>query len=242
MATSDIRAAPDGWTKQDQAILVSCQIIGDICRGRVPPMRAQTMFALPPDAVAFVSGPARIFELRAAGDGSYTTNGSFVFGTGRLGMAMMAGSLIGNAVANSRARSQAMADAQVAFRFQFEAGMYVANTGFIFHGAEGVFTWLYGDVHAMQLIEPNTVLMQGASGRGTVTWKMVSPYAELILVLWALERHPQHPQLCDGSWLADGWLEYARAQGYDPGLTSPVLATAEQIMLPGQHDHERRGL
>lgn len=225
----------DDWSAEDQAMLLTCLIIDDVTHQRVPAIRAQTMFALPAGVAAFVSGPVRVFALRADGDGSYNRSGSFVFGTGKLGMAMMAGSLLGNAVANNRARNRAMADAQVAFRHQFDGSLYVCNTGFIFHNAEGLFSWDFDSVAGMEVIGPNTVIMQGESEHGAVTWRIHCPYAELIFVLWALECHPQHPQLIDGSWLSRDWPAFARSRGRDPRLVSGVLAEQQQnIQLPGQ--------
>lgn len=223
------------WLPQDDALLLSCHLITDIRAGRVPPQRAPTIFVLPSGVVAFTYGPCRVFELRAAGDGSYQTSGSFAFGTGTLGLALVAGSMIGNAAANSRARSQAQANAQVVFRHQFDANLYVTNNGFIFHNQTGVHTWTSSDVTAMQVLEPNSVIMQGQSDRGPLNWRINSPYAELIFVLWAIDRHPQHPQLLDGSWLAPGWPDHARRYGHDPRLTNGVLTSApQQIRLPGQ--------
>ena len=42
-------------------------------------------------------------------------------------------------------------------------------------------------------------------------WAIASDWAELVFVLWALARHPRHPQLINGEWLPPGWLEHAEA-------------------------------
>lgn len=243
MADRQKRRVPEeSWSPQDQAMYLTCLIIDDIIHRRVPAIRAQTMFAMKPGSAAFVSGPTRVDELRAAGDGSYSRSGGFVFGTGTLGMALVAGSLIGNAVSNNRARNQAMANAQVTFRHQFDGTLFACNDGWIFHTAQGVYNWDFGSVGAMQVIAPNTVLMQGQSDRGPLTWRIISPYAELIFVLWALERHPQHPQLVDGSWLSSEWIAFARSHGRDPRIPSGVLARPEQqIRLPGQQNQLQPG-
>ena len=134
-----------------------------------------------------------------------------------------------------------MADAQVAFRWQFDSDLYVTNDGFILHNAQHLLTWTHHDVTAMQIIEPNRLIMQGQSDRGPLTWQLQCPYAELLFVLWALERHPDHPQLVDGSWLVPGWIDFARSQGRDPRLASGVLARPQQIRLPGQRDQPQIG-
>lgn len=209
-------------------------MIDDIRNGVVPPLRSPAPFRLAEGVVAFVQGPASVAELRAAGDGSYSVSSPFVFGWGTVGLAAVGAQMAANASARKRAQRQAMADAQVMFRHQFDATMYVTNTGWVFHTPSGVFTWLHTDVHAMEMIEPNAVVMQGNSDRGRLTWRIMSPYAELVFVLWALDQNPQHPQLIDGSWLQPGWLDHARSLGHEPGLTSSVLSAAPQeITLPG---------
>jgi len=53
--------------------------------------------------------------------------------------------------------------------------------------------------------------------------------------MWALDQHPQHPQLINGSWLPDGWFAHARSMGHEPALKSGRIAQAPpQIQLPGQ--------
>ena len=66
---------------------------------------------LGPGERLWASGPFRISEYRALGDGSWQVGGFVAGGTGAVGMGMLAGSLIGNARAKSRARNQAAANA-----------------------------------------------------------------------------------------------------------------------------------
>lgn len=215
--------------------MLTCQIVSDIRRGVLPPVRAQTMFRIPPGTVVFVGAPVRVFELRAAGDGTYTKSGGFVFGTGTLGLAMIAGSLAYNASANSSARRRAQQDAQVVFRHEFDGHLYVSNRGWIFHTAQGVHTWVFDAVSAMQMVQKNTLIMQGNSDRGPLTWQLTCPYAELVFALWALDQHPQHPQLMDGGWLPDAWFAHASRMGRTPALRSGRIATeAGPVTLPGQ--------
>lgn len=229
MAQRQLTAASDGWSDADQGMFITCRMIADVLAGRLPPNRTPTYFRLGPGVVAFLSGPSQVLELRSNGDGSYYRNTTVMAGTGGVGLALLAGSLAGSAIGNSRARARAMADAQVAFRHQFDAVMYVTNAGMIFQNAGGVFTWWWSDVQAMQVVGPHDVLMQGKSDRGPVTWRLLTPWAELVMVLWALDQHPQHPQLQDGSWIAGGWLDRCRAFGRDHGLASP------RIVVPPSH-------
>lgn len=216
-------------------MLITCRMIHDIREGRVPGIRAQTYFRLGPGEIAFVSGPCRVLEMRAQGDGSYNTSTFIAGGTGTFGLAMLAGSIGGSAIGNARARSRAAADAQVTWRHQFDATVYVTNLGFTFQNSEGVFGWTHDSIEAMQMVGPHDVLMQGIADKGKITWRLMTPWAELLMVLWGLESHPNHPQLMDGSWLTAGWLGHARSQGYDPGLRSAILTDQpSQIRLPGQ--------
>gem|GEM_PF-1413956 len=215
-------------------MLLTCQVIHDIRNGRVPGIRTQTMFRLPQGVVAFLSGPSQVLELRAAGDGSYTTSSTLVWGSGLIGLAALGATAATSASNNARARQAAALNAQVAFRHQFDANLYVTNTGWIFHTGQGVLTWQHSDVDAMHMIGPNAVVLQGNSDRGRITWQLRSPFSELVFVLWALDQHPDHPQLMDGSWLQPGWLDHAHAMGQDPGLRSPILAAPpREITLPG---------
>lgn len=215
-------------------MLLTCQVIHDIRNGRVPGIRTQTMFRLPQGVIAFLSGPCQVLELRAAGDGSYSTSSTLVWGTGLVGLAALGATAAVSAGNNARARQAAAQNAQVAFRPQFEANLYVTNTGWIFHTGQGVLTWQHGDVDAMHVIGPNAVVLQGKSDRGPITWQLLSPFAELVFVLWALDQHPDHPQLMDGSWLQPGWLDHAHRMGQDTGLRSPILAAPQrEITLPG---------
>ena len=75
----------------------------------------------------------------------------------------------------------------------------------------------------MQLAAFGCVIVNGRSSRGPLTWRAVTDCAELLVVLWAINGHPQHPQLVDGSWMPAGWIPWAAAQGYPPPLSRPEL-------------------
>jgi len=216
------RAASE-WTTMDEVRLLTCQIAADLLAGRVPALRVATTFWLPQGEVAVTNGPVRVLELRAAGDGSYVHTSGFAFGTGALGVALLAGSLMGNAAGNTRRRRQAEQDARLAFRHQFDASVFVTTAGFVFQDAQGVGRWGHGDINTMQMLGPSAVAMQGDAIDRSVTWQLLTPWAELIFVAWALRQHPHHPQLVDGSWLMGEWLHYARMHGRDPRLVSTVL-------------------
>jgi len=214
------------WTADDSARLLTCQIVHDVSHGVTPSVRVQTMFRMPSGTVALVNGPIRVDEFRAGGDGTYMRSSGFMFGCGGLGLALLAGSLAANAAGNARRRQLAALDAQAAFRPQFGGAVFVTNTGFILSGADGVFTWTTDEIDAMQVIDGGVALMQGQSTRGPLTWRLMTPWAELIFALWALREHRDHPQLMDGSWLREAWLRYARDTGHDPRLQTTALGSS----------------
>ena len=165
------RAASE-WTTMDEVRLLTCQIAADLLAGRVPALRVATTFWLPQGEVAVTNGPVRVLELRAAGDGSYVHTSGFAFGTGVLGVAVLAGSLMGNAAGNTRRRRQAEQDARLAFRHQFDASVFVTTAGFVFQDAQGVGRWGHGDINTMQMLGPSAVAMQGDAIDRSVTWQL----------------------------------------------------------------------
>ena len=98
-------------------------------------------------------------------------------------------------------------------------GSYVHSSGFAF-GTGGLFRWGWASIDLMQVVDFNRIVLQGRSDRGLITWRATS---ELIFALCALNRHPQHPQLLDGTWLPPGWIEWATAMGYRPHLSAPAI-------------------
>jgi hypothetical protein len=94
---------------------------------------------MPPATRAHVVGPVRVLELRALGDGSYMHSSGFMLGTGPLGIALLAGSLIGNVAGNASRRRQAEQNAQLAFHHQFDGTVYITDRGFVLHNHQGVF-------------------------------------------------------------------------------------------------------
>lgn len=215
------KAATPAWGDLESARLLTCVVTSELLEGRAVGAVTATPFALHrPARCAYVSGPIRVLELRAAGDGSYLHSSGFVVGTGPMGLALLAGSLIGNATGNALRRQRAHHDAQLAFRHQLDAIVYVTDVGFVLHNYEGVFSWHHDAIDAMQVVGPGVALMQGQAIDRRVTWQLLSPWAELMFVTWALERHPDHAQLLDGSWFREGWLAYARSRGRDPRLVS----------------------
>lgn len=211
------------WMSADTALWQTCHIAHDLTHGRAPEYRVDTLFPLGPGEQAVAAGTLNVDAFYAIGDGSYTTSTTFAMGTGLFGLALAAGTLAASAAGNAASRNRAAADAQVTWRPLFNGVVYVTLSGFFIQTMEGLFPWTWESIDLMQVIGYNCVILQGRSSSGVVTWRLTSEWAELVFVLWALARHPQHPQLRDGSWLPPNWLQWAATQGYRPHLQHGAL-------------------
>lgn len=207
----------------DSALWRTTHIVSDLRQSRIPEYRVDTMFPLGSNEIALAAGPVAADAFRSAGDGSYLHSSGFAFGTGGLGVALVAGSLIGNAAANSRRRREAEANAASMWRPEFTGLVFVTNTGFVLQTSDGLFPWQWASLDLMEVVSFNRVVVHGRSATGTITWRLTSEWAELIFVMWALNQHPQHPQLRDGTWLPEGWIEWATSMGYRPHLGRPQI-------------------
>ncbi|KFF60266.1 hypothetical protein JF66_05480 [Cryobacterium sp. MLB-32] len=199
--------------------------MSDTVQGRVPEHRIDTLFPLPDGAVALAVGDLWVDSFHAAGDGSYDRASTFVWGTGVFGLALAAGTLAASAAGNASRRNQASADAQHAWRPLFGGALFVTNDGIYIQTMQGLSPWTWGSIDLMQVVGFNVVIMQAQSSSGPITWRITSEWTELMFALWALRRHPAHPQLRDGSWLPANWLPWATAQGYRAHLDRPQLGT-----------------
>lgn len=202
------------WTDADSALWHTARLLATVESGVVPDEGIRTLFPLHDGEVAIAQGTYTLDSMRAVGDGSYQRSGSFVFGTGALGLALTAGTLAANASQNNAARAQAAADAQVVWRPDHAGLLTVTNLGFWIVTNTGTFWWDWASVDLMQVVAFNTVVLQGRSEHGPVTWRIFSYWSELLFVLWARARHPGHPQLAGRAWLPERWEAWAAAVGH----------------------------
>lgn len=212
------------WLAADTALWQTCKIVTDIAERRLPDIRTPTLFPLRPNEIAFASGPFAIESFHAAGDGSYSSSSTVVAGTGMFGLALGAATMAGSALGNASRRSRAAADAELMWRPLIQGTVVVSNEGFYLLDATQKLDWDWASVDIMQVAGFTSLVIQGRSTTGPITWRLRSDWAELIFVLWAMNRHPQHPQFVDHSWIPQGWPEWAAAQGYPPsmGLQRPL--------------------
>jgi len=101
-------------------------------------------------------------------------------------------------------------------------GSYMRNDGFFF--ATGPLGLALTAAAAVGKAAGNS--FQGQSEAGPISWILVSDWAELLFVTWALLFHPRHPQLLSGAWLPPGWLDRCAAHAYRTRLASPRLESS----------------
>jgi hypothetical protein len=103
--------------------------------------------------------------------------------------------------------------------------LYVTGYGFYMHNATNLFAWAWSPISTASMVGPGAMQLQGnAEGDRRVSWILRSDWAELVFIVWALTRHPRHPQLIDGTWLPPGWIAWCASQRYPTRLTTPALA------------------
>ncbi len=132
--------------------------------------------------------------LGAIGNGSY---GSIVAGgTGAFGAALLVGSAIGNA----RARNHAAANAQITWR-QYDSGnIYFSDHGFYLETTQALLPFAFGSLAECDMVTPGMVQIgcELTTG-GYHRFRLQSHYAELVMLSWAIMRHPSHPYLASYS-------------------------------------------
>lgn len=220
--------APEpGWSERDSVLYETCRYVAALVAGQAPVPRAPIATTFVPQGgpgdTLLAQGPYEMLEFRAVGDGSYVHDSSFFFATGAVGLAATAGMALVRAAGNSNRRAAANAAAQPRWVVE-ESGVFTVGLfGFHLHNNDGIYYWAWESITAMTITHPGYFEMYGDSTRGPVHWTFASPWAELIFALWALRRHPQHPQLINGAWLPPGWLDWVRSRGYHEPIPSPVI-------------------
>jgi hypothetical protein len=187
----------------------------DLVLRRVPDYRVPTLFPLRPAEVAFAQGPVGVESFHAIGDGSRPAGSTVLATSGGFGFALGVATY---AIANANRQAQAAADATPMWRPAFGGSVVVTSQGFYLLDDAGKLDWDWDSIDLMQVVGFSCVVMQGQSAAGPVTWRITSDWAELIFVMWAMARHPRHPQLLDRSWIPARWPEWAEQQGYRPHL------------------------
>jgi hypothetical protein len=224
------RPSGPAWTVRDQVLQYTCELACELAAGgpvvsagEVPAPFAP---ALGEELPLWGAGPFALYEWRAPGDGSWQSDRMMIFGTGAVGAGLMIGSLIGGAIADSRARHAAEAAAIPRWMSIEHGELYLSHRGFYLHTPR-VLVWGWDSVTAATIIEPAAVRISGHSVHGQVCWLLRSDWAELLFVTWALTRHPGHPQLVNNQWLPPGWLTHAHTHHKSIRVTGRPLPPAQ---------------
>jgi hypothetical protein len=138
-----------------------------------------------------------------------------------VGLALTAGFAVAQAAGNASRRNRAAQDAVPRWLLSDRGLMWVSTAGFYLQTVNGLFPWAWQHIQSAQLLAPATLHLQGQSDTGSVSWLIVSDWAELAFVLWALQMHPQHPMLTQMTWVPPGWQQRCVQAGYAPPRRRP---------------------
>jgi hypothetical protein len=194
---------------RDSALRYTAMLAHDLLQGRRPAAAATVHAPFPTQIAAdeqlWSIGPFQLFDLRAPGDGTYVEDRSWLFATGALGLALSAGVLAARKVGNDRRRREAE-EALVPRWMEIAAGdLYTGTHGFYMHSPNGLWSWSWPHIQSADVMGPGWLRFTGEGRGGQVSWSIVSDWAELLFLAWAMARHPRHPQLMTGSWWPGVW-------------------------------------
>ena len=211
----------EGLSGPDAALWHTCAVAAARAAGR-PPQPPVTVTSpvrpvLGDGEVLLAAGPLTRYVL-AAGDPTYRRSSAFFFATGAVGLAATAAVAGGQAWGNRRRKRQAERAARPRWTAAGGGLLTVSTHGFYLSGPHGHAPWPFAAVDACEVGRRGLVDLVGRSSAGPVHWLLESDWAELLFVLWALERRPDHPRLAGGAWLPPGWLEHVTADSGPPAL------------------------
>lgn len=211
------------WDSHDYALWFTCELVATLVDGApdrtdLPQLLTPFPMQLSDDERAIAGCSFRRLVWGATGDGTYTHNSGFFFATGAIGLALTAGAAAGRAARNSARKRQAAAGLEPRWLETDAGALYVTTHGFYMQDQEGLFAWGWDSITSAQVAN-GLVELSGESTSGPTTFALAADYAELVFVLWALARHPSHPQLLEGSWLPYNWLRRADDAGYPSRLS-----------------------
>ncbi len=206
------------WTDHDDAILTTLRIVRSLLAGDRSAIK-NVVADFPAQIAAherlLVTGPIDVLGFRAQGQGTYLHQGPpLVVGRETAASAVTAAVIVAG---NRKRRRKAILDAQPRWVLDAQGAIWVSTAGFYLRTPSGLYPWSWDAVRAARLVEPGAVRVDGDGSASAVSWVLRTEWAELLLLLWTLARHPAHPQLRDGSWLPSGWRARAEQLGYlDP--------------------------
>lgn len=236
-------AGEPGWTTRDDALLKTCETAVDLSR-HIEPTFPEVLAPFPPaapDRQFWVADEFELLDWRAAGDGSYVHKSGLYFGRGGLGLSFVAAATTATALGNRHRRKRAIKNTELRWTTIGQGEVYIAPSSMTMDAGSALYTWRHEDIQAAEMMSPGCFQFQGLSNAEPVKWVLVSTWAELIFVTWALHHHPRHPQLINGDWLPEGWLDYCAEMDVATRLKSPILSPG--VVVPQRNGHlaQRRG-
>ena len=217
------------WTDYDSCLWHTCRIVGAMLDGTVADLEVPpSTFAPKFDAQRELMLASGYFDLGwwgSPGNGSYQPSSGMLVATGRGGLALTAGYFGAQAWVNSRRRQQALADSVPRWLPIQQGVLHVSSHGFYMSSQSGLFPWDWRAIDDARMTGPGVLEFRGSSEQGQVHLQLVSHWSELCFALWAVARHPRHPQLAGAQWLPPGWVAWASAQGYHPPAVLPALGS-----------------
>lgn len=219
------------WGPHDEVLIYVCSVLATI--------RAQRWEELADITTTFprqVEGerilldrPYSFLVWGSPDDGTYVHDGSTVLAVGRGAAPLMIGAAVGRAIGNSSRRAAAAAAAQPRWMTTEAGHLYVSTHGFYLGAPSGLHRWSWEHIDGASVPAPGFFDMQGQGANGPVNWRLGTHAAELLFVLWALVRHPQHPQMATESWLPTGWVGWA---AHEHGKTVPGVTVPQRPLSP----------
>lgn len=204
------------WSAHDAAVLSTVRIVRTLLAGdheALPITDADFPTQLAEVERLLVAGGVDVLTFRPTGDGTYAHHRPAVVIADR-GLAATTFVAAAKAAGNRARRQQAVVDSQPRWVVDARGAIWISTAGFYLRTPTGLYPWGWDAVRAACLIGPAAVRVDGAGAASAVSWVLRTDWAELLLLLWTMHRHPSHPQLRDGSWVPAGWLARAGALGY----------------------------
>lgn len=206
------------WTSQDFIWWNTAGVLTALTYGRRPhpvsPVIDPVRRAFSPDETMLASADAEMF-LFGRGDATYTPSRGFFLAGGPVGLALMAAFFGGQALYNSRKKKAAEESNIEKWRKVASARITVSTHGIYLATGEGMMPIAFRDVQEVQLTTTGEIVMSARNSAGSARWKLKTQWAELIMILWAAQYMPEHPQVRGWSWLPGDWFRHAEAYGYD---------------------------
>jgi hypothetical protein len=215
------------WTEHETALWWTCAALRSLVQDGDMPAAVPVTFAMQQAADEYVYqwGEYTRSWFGAVGDGTYRTSTTIVGGSGPLGILLGVGTLGGSIAGNASRKARARQDATAMWRPCDAGRLFVSTYGFYLHDGQNLMPFGNGCVAVADLIAPGTLEFTANMADGSQqTYRLVTYWAELLFVTWAIVRAPHHPRLANLGWLPREFVERVRYSGAWDSSPLPALA------------------